>query len=168
MKSTVVPIVLLILSYAILFGYIAASYGEMPDKVASHFDLNGQPNGWMSRETCVAFTVAMGLIVPAAIIGAMAFAGKIPVSFINLPHKEYWLTPERRQEALGTLLRYSLWLAILTVLLLASAHWLIVQANQPGYNGHLETSHLLGVMGVFVAATVTWIALLVRRFKRIV
>ncbi len=41
----VFPLITLALCYLLLFGYVISSYGELPAKVASHFDITGQPNG---------------------------------------------------------------------------------------------------------------------------
>jgi hypothetical protein len=162
-----VPIIVLACCYVSFFGYIASSYNELPVRVASHFGIDGKPNGWMSRDACIAFNAGIAVIVPVIIIGTMAGAGKIPVSFINLPHKEYWLAPERRKDALATLLRFSLWLAILTVLLLTAMHWMMVRANTPNAKGQLDTGTFWMVFGGFLAATISWIVLLVRHFSKI-
>src|ERR1035441_10418639 len=107
----IAPLFALAICYVLFFAYVITSYASLPAHVASHFDIEGRPNGWMSRGTCVGFTLGLGLLVPAFIVGMMAGAGRIPVSFINLPHRDYWLAPERRHAALAILLRYSLWFA---------------------------------------------------------
>jgi hypothetical protein len=166
MSKLAIPVVLLIVSYAIFFGYVAATYSELPAKVASHFDLYGHANGWMSRETCVAFMVGIVVIVPVIVIASMGGAGRIPVSFINLPHRDYWLAPERRQAALAILLRYSLLLASITVLLMTGLHWLVVQANLHG-GTQLNLVDLWSLLGGFLVVTVVWTVLLLRHFSKI-
>ena len=49
MLRLAIPVTVLILAYALFFGYTAATYAQLPAKVASHFDIHGNPNGWMSR-----------------------------------------------------------------------------------------------------------------------
>ena len=105
--------------------------------------------------------------MPAIIIGMMGGAGKIPVSFVNLPHRDYWLAPERRRVALAILLRYSLWLASMTVLFITGIHRLIVQANQPGQAPHLSGLGIALVAGIFLAGTGVWVVLLLRHFSKI-
>ena len=168
----ITPITALTICYVLLFSCVIASYSDLPAKVASHFDLAGQPNGWMSRDSCVAFTLGLGVIVPGFIILMMGGAGRIPVSFINLPHRDYWLAPARRSAALAILLRYSIWFSCLTVLFVTGLHWLIVEANRPGRSPHAQSPHLSGlgislVAGGFVVATGIWIALLLRHFSKI-
>jgi hypothetical protein len=163
----VAPILALAICYVFFFAYISASYHDLPAKVASHFDIQGKPNGWMSRDTCVGFTIGLGLLLPALIIGTMAGAGKIPVSFINLPHRDYWLVPERRQAALAVLLRFSLWFACLNVLFVTGLHWLIVEANLPGESPHLSGLGISVIAGGFLAGTAIWVILLLRHFSKI-
>lgn len=172
MTRLAIPLTALAICYVLFFAYVVSSYGDLPAKVASHFDIQGQPNGWMSRDSCVGFTLGLGIFMPALIVGLMAGAGRIPVSFINLPHRDYWLAPERRQTAMAALLRYSLWFACMNVIFVTGLHWLIVQANQPGPIPHALGPHLndLGialVAGGFVASTGVWVALLLRHFSKI-
>jgi len=163
----ITPITALTICYVLFFTCVIASYSDLPAKVASHFDLLGRPNGWMSRNSCVCFTLGLGIVVPAFIIVMMGGAGRIPVSFINLPHRDYWLAPERRRAALSILLRYSLWLSCLTVLFVTGLHWLIVQANRQGQGPHLSGLGISLIAGGFVVGTGIWIALLLRHFSKI-
>jgi hypothetical protein len=161
------PILALVICYVLFITYVIASYGELPARVASHFDIQGQPNGWMSRDSCVGFTLGLGVLMPAFIVAMMANAGRIPVSFINLPHRDYWLAPERRQAALAILLRYSLWFACLNVLFVTGIHWVIVQANLSGHGPHLQGLGITLVAGGFVGGTGVWLVLLLRHFSKI-
>jgi uncharacterized membrane protein len=45
----------------------AALYGELPERVATHFDLHGNPNGWMSRPWAAAFMPAFALVIWALV-----------------------------------------------------------------------------------------------------
>jgi hypothetical protein len=172
MTKVAIPLTALAICYVWFFACVIATYGELPAQVASHFDISGRPDGWTSRESCVGFTLGLGILMPAFIVGMMAGAGRIPVSFINLPHREYWLAPDRRRAALALLLRYSLWFACLNVLFVTGLHGLIVQANLPIHGAHTQSPHLSGlgitlVAGGFVIGTIVWIALLLRHFSKI-
>jgi hypothetical protein len=167
MSKLALPLASLVICYLLLFSYVWASFDDLPAKVASHFDIQGRPNGWMSRETCVGFTLGLGLLMPALIVGMMSGAGRIPVSFINLPHRDYWLAPERRQPALAVLLHYSLWFACMNVLFVTGLHWLIVQANLAGPGPHLSGLGISLVSGGFLVGTAVWVILLLRHFSKI-
>ena len=49
MLKLAVPLLVLAVAYAVFFGYLAETYSALPAKVASHFDVHGKPDGWMSR-----------------------------------------------------------------------------------------------------------------------
>jgi uncharacterized membrane protein len=163
----IAPLLVLAICYVLFFTYVSASYGDLPAKVASHFDIHGEPNGWMSRNTCVGFTLGLGILMPVFIVGMMAGAGRIPVSFINLPHRDYWLAPERRHAALAILRRYSLWFACMNVLFVTGLHWLIVQANASNTERHLSGVGFAVVVGGFLVGTGIWVRLLLRHFSKI-
>ena len=167
MSKLAIPLVLLAICYVIFFAFVVGSYGALPEKVASHFDMAGHADGWMSRESCVGFTIGLGILMPAFVVAVMAGARKIPISFINLPHRDYWLAPERRKAALGVLFRYSLWFASLNVLFVTGLHGLVVQANMPGNGTHLSTIGLGIVAGGFLGGTAVWAFLLQRKFSKI-
>ena len=90
MLKLAVPLLVLAVAYALFFGYLAETYSALPAKVASHFDVHGKPDGWMSRAADAEILSAVALLVPAIVIGGMGGAGRIPVSFINQPHRDYW------------------------------------------------------------------------------
>ena len=66
--------------------------------VASHFDSAGQANAWMPRSTYWLLSIAVGMGLPAFIIGGGYVLRFLPVSLLNIPHRDYWLAPERREE----------------------------------------------------------------------
>ena len=43
----------------------ALAWSQLPARLATHFDFNSQPNGWMSREGSVIFTLVMATIFAA-------------------------------------------------------------------------------------------------------
>jgi uncharacterized membrane protein len=163
----IAPIIALALCYALFFGYVISSYASLPAHVASHFGINGQPNGWMSRDTCVGFTLGLGILMPAFIVGTMAVTGRIPVSFVNLPNRDYWLAPARRKATSTVLLHFALWFACMNVLFVTGLHWLIIQSNTPGGKPHLSGVGMALVLGGFLAGTGIWAIFLRRHFSQI-
>jgi uncharacterized membrane protein len=69
-------------------------HGRLPEKVASHFDGTGAPNGWMSRDTHTTLHVATVLFVAALIQGIVALSARLPKEYVNIPRRDYWLAPE--------------------------------------------------------------------------
>jgi uncharacterized membrane protein len=68
----------------------------MPARMASHFDGRGVANGWMSRDGFVAVYVFVLALMAAMFFALPKALAKLPPSMINLPHRDYWLAPERR------------------------------------------------------------------------
>ncbi len=75
----------------------------LPDTLATHFDFAGHPNGWMTREGFFWFygILLFVMIGVFGIIGQVMY--KLPNWLINVPHKKYWLAPERRIESIHSL-----------------------------------------------------------------
>ncbi len=162
--KTVLPLTALGISYAVLFGFILATYDQLPEKIASHFDASGRTNGSMSREGLAWFLVIFSIVLPGMMIASAAITNRIPASKINLPNREYWLAPERLGETRAFLFRFMLWIASLTVLFIAGLHWVILQSNRPGEEPHLNGTAAMIVVGAFLAGLAAAIGLMMAKF----
>lgn len=71
-------------------------YTRLPAQVATHFNLEGQANGWSSRQAHVALQagLAVGLGLLFGNLGWIM--RRLPDSLINLPNREHWLAPAQR------------------------------------------------------------------------
>ena len=162
MKTSRTPTLVLGLLYLCFLGYLAFSSGQLPDRVATHFDGSGQPNGWMSRSTHLLFTLALGFGVPLFVVAILFVVRFLPDSLINIPHRDYWLAAERRAETFAWLFRHSLWFACIGVSFITGVQYLIVRANaQPP--AQLSAPWLLGMVGCFLVAMTCLILLLTWR-----
>lgn len=95
-------------------------YPRLPAEVPSHFDGNGNPDQTMKKNS---YFLLMSLLQATFLIGfpiLIWFSKKIPNSLYNLPNKEYWLTPERRDETLDDMNLFLLRTGIITMLLMAA------------------------------------------------
>jgi serine/threonine-protein kinase len=146
--------------------FVWSSSGAMPGSVASHFGLGGFANGFTSRESYARFMVALVLLVPSVVFFTTRFALRLPVAFINLPNKAYWLAPERRRSSLESLGKFGAVVAYATALLLCLVHWMVVQANRT-QTPRLEAAPLISVLGVFFAVIAVAAVLFVGRFFRV-
>ncbi len=92
-------------------------YSELPETVASHFDLNGNPNAWSSKEFFITFYYVIIGIVASLFLCISLFLSKIPVSLINLPNKDYWLSAEHKEETFAYIEKQLLLFGTATLLL---------------------------------------------------
>ena len=114
---------LLFLSLLIVVGaFIAATTGQLPARVASHFGPGDLPNGWMSRDGYLVFMLGFGLLLPP-VVGAIGWLPKIAPRAINIPHRDFWLAPSRRDATLAALAAHACWLGCLLVLFIAGTHY---------------------------------------------
>lgn len=147
-------------------GFVWWSSGRLPEVVASHFGAGGVADGFMPRGQYVVFMLALVLAVPTLVFFAGRLASRVPVQFVNLPNKQYWLAPERRAATLESLGRFAAWAAYATLGVLCLAHWFVVQANleQPS---RLEQAPLIAVLALFFLALFVAMAVVLRRFFRV-
>src|SRR5690242_12009536 len=94
---TTTPAFLTGLAFAVLF--ILISSRELPPIVASHFGADGVANGFMSRYAYVSFMLAVTVVTPLLVVLLPRILREISPNLLNLPHREHWLAPERREES---------------------------------------------------------------------
>lgn len=157
-------VILLTLLAVVFVASIAISAPLLPEKVATHFDTNGQPNDWMSRSTHLILMSVFGLSFPLFVILVCRTARFLPGSAINIPNRAYWLSEERRQESTEYLFRHSIWLGCLGMAFITALHWVVVASNrrQPV---ELPGAWIMCTAGVFLAGTALWVVCLYRRFR---
>jgi hypothetical protein len=157
------PALLLAVLYTVFVVMLIHDASRLPERVATHFDLRGQPNGWMSSQGYLAFMAVFGLVfplIPAAICLLLRF---LPDSIINLPHRDYWLAPERRGETVGYLIRHMLWLSCMMSGLTIVLHQMTVEANRQV--PPQLSSAIWGYLVVFLIGIFLWVFALVRHFR---
>ena len=140
-------------------------YPRLPAIVAQHFDAAGHANGWASRDFFFVFSWVMLLGMSAIFMLTPRMLRRIPVSMINLPNKNYWLAPERKDESLRFLEREMQWMGVLTIAFLVLVLHLAIRANlDPAH--HFESSPFVFLLVVFAITTSWWIVRLYRRFPK--
>jgi uncharacterized membrane protein len=143
---------------------IASVYETLPPFVASHFGANGRPNAWMSRSTFGWFLlVPFGSAVLVALITPLALA-KLPPSIINLPNKDHWLAPERRDATIRRCATRMEWFGVAVVVFFAFVYELVFRANLS--DGTLANGPFIAGMMGFVVFTIGWLVSFFRAFAR--
>ena len=162
MKTSRTPVIFLALLYAVFIFCLMAADRQLPEHVASHFNLTGQPDGWMDRPTYLQFISIFGFVVPLFIVFTFRW---LPVNLINVPNRNFWFAPERRVQARRFLFCQSFWFACLMTGLFIGVNFAIVQANAQS-PARLSLLTLLSEVGIFLAGTLAWLMNLFRHFSR--
>jgi len=145
---------------------MAYYYPQMPERMASHFAADGRANGWQSREAF--FALMLMVTSTSAIVGFLAprqIAARSNAR-INLPHRDYWLAPERREETMRIISATMAWFACGILFVLISGTFLALQANlAPDRRFHSEA--MLVVLVGFLLGLLSILVRLVRHFQKV-
>lgn len=164
MRLRLGPVTFLVL-IALLGALVWHSAQTLPAVVASHFAASGRADGYLPRATYAVFITALVVGVPLllALFPAAAIRGEGRT--LNLPHRDYWLAPQRCAQTIGYLRAQGRWLALIVALFLGHVHWLVVQAHQlqPPV---LSSRSMVAALLVFVLVLLLWLRALVARFRR--
>jgi hypothetical protein len=141
---------ILILFFSLVLWPLAQAawyHPQLPGLVAAHFDASGRANGWMPRAHFFQYQVVFTLGF-AAFFGSLAFVARIfPDAWINLPRKDYWLAPARREETRHRITRMILSAGCGALAFFLFLHQRVCQANLGG------THRLTPSSGVIFAAS---------------
>lgn len=152
-----------------LFGLAIAQslyfYPLLPDIVGSHFDAVGKVNGTSSKlGYFIVYFVSLAITSSFTIVLPLVLK-YFPTSIINLPHREYWLSGERRDESLQFLNVHFSWFGVATMLLMVAIFQLTFVANLSPLKD-LSAPIPWAIFGAFVLFTIWWTVVLVRRFPK--
>ena len=109
--------------------FIVATTGQLGDTVATHFGSGFLANGWMQRSEYLASSLTFSTVLPLIVAGIVGGLPRILPRYVNMPHRDYWLAPERSAATLETIAVRALLLGTLLSVFMGGVHWLILQAN---------------------------------------
>ncbi|OQW97948.1 MAG: hypothetical protein BWK77_00430 [Verrucomicrobia bacterium A1] len=66
------PYFVAVLLYLAFSGFLALTAPELPDRVATHFGMEGAANDWMNRPSYLAFVAAFPLLLGVLFAGISA------------------------------------------------------------------------------------------------
>lgn len=141
-------------------------YSQLPAVMASHFTGRGIPNGWQPKP---AFFFLIGVVMLLSAIPAFIVPRGLPTmppEKINLPNKDYWLAPERREETWRFFSVQMAWWGCALLFLLLYAMTLAINANLPSV-GYFDWQGMWHALGGFLLFTVLWIVHLLQHFYKI-
>jgi uncharacterized membrane protein len=137
----------------------------MPGLMATHFGASGSANGWQTKGQFFIVEIVMLAVCLLIGFGIPAIIAAAPPSLVNLPNKEFWLAPVRRDHTLAVFRIQMTWFACALLTFLIVVNQLVFNANQsvPRHlNGPQFTMALLAFLG-FVAI---WTIRLISHFSK--
>ena len=129
-ESIVPSLVVFAAIYAWLLLSLFHAADSLPQRMASHFGDDGSANSWMNRSWYFVFTALLPLFFAGIFAGVAAWMKTIPARFVSIPHRDYWLAPERREELSQLLMRRLMLLASLVTIFFGGLHALTMAANR--------------------------------------
>jgi uncharacterized membrane protein len=137
----------------------------MPGVMATHFGASGAANGWQTAgQFFIVEIVMLGVCILIG-FGVPGIISLAPPSLVNLPNKEFWLAPIRRENTLSYFRMQFAWFACGLLTFLIVVNQLVYNANQTvphQLNGPQFTIALVAFLG-FVAI---WTVRLVVYFSK--
>ena len=104
-------------------------FPRLPERVAIHFNALGDATGWASKTTLLIIDIGVLLFMAALFQLMLYYLPKKPEELINIPHKDYWFSPEKRELTVKRVSRYLLWFSNLTLLFLVGLFYLTAEVN---------------------------------------
>jgi len=162
MPTRKISLIVFIILLLLCLGHAAYYYPLLPDRVASHFGASGKPDAWSSKESFAKIYFIVIAFTAVLFPGIGFILRKAPAYLINLPNKDYWLSPERRDETIAVLSRQFLWFGSATVLLLLD----IFHQSFRVHLGNAQTlEHPVASIVAYVFFSVPWSIGLIVKFK---
>jgi uncharacterized membrane protein len=165
MKRNPAPFVVLALLTAGYVAFVALSSPLLPEHVAIHFGINGHANNWASRSQAIFFSELLTIL--PLFFGFFALLIKVlPTSAINLPNKDYWLAPERRDQTTSWISGQIAWIGCLNVGFITGLYVLMIETNNTP-PAQLPMNLLWPLAGAFVAVTILWLVRFCLHFSKL-
>jgi uncharacterized membrane protein len=146
--------------------YFLAYYPQLPPVVASHFDALGRPNSWQTKSQFFAIFVVVTLLSFLLVFGVPRLIKILPVQFVNLPNKKYWLGPEQLESSLAYFSTWFAWFGCAVFLVILFTFDYAVQSNlHPDHRP--DPARMWYILVGFMAFTLVWTFRLVLRFAKV-
>jgi uncharacterized membrane protein len=137
----------------------------MPPVLATHFGGSGAPNGWQTQSQFFVLEVVLLGVCLLLAFGIPRLIGALPVSLVNVPNKEYWLAPERREGTLAFFKAQFAWFGCGVLGFLLVVNQLVYDANQT-HPRQLNNTAFVIAMIAFLAFVGIWTVRLILHFSR--
>lgn len=160
-RNVALKIVALLLVVAV--AQAAFYFGQFPDRVATHFDVKGNADGWLGKRAATLMMLGFQCGTPLFILAMGKLASRMPESMLNIPDKEYWMHPDRKADALLVSSNYLAWIAVLVALFIAVLNHLTFLANRD--SAPLRLGWFAAAMTLFLLSVLALSVRMVLHFK---
>jgi uncharacterized membrane protein len=156
--------------YVFLLGIAASQaiyyYFIMPDWMASHFAGSGKADNWMSKNSFYIFEICVFLLMSGIFLVMPWAFEKFKLKKMNLPNREYWLSPERIDEVYSYFRESFCWYGVAHLIFLIGVMQLVFNANIDP-NPVLNNGIFLTLLGIYLVFSLIWVIMFYHKFKNV-
>lgn len=151
--------------YVLVLLHLAHSYTLLPEMVSTQFDAYGTPLRSMSRANFAMFHVGFVVFMSGIFAGMGYLLTRVPVKYLNIPNKDYWLAPERRRETLEGLRQDLCVMGLIVGAFVMLIDYFVMDAAQRNARG-MSPETLSILVSCMAAVTGLLVARLLIKFRR--
>lgn len=155
-----------VLTELLVTAFILLTTNQLPATIASHFNGAGAANGFMSHQGYLIFMLVFVIGIPVVTVASITFVISKSPDKINIPNKEYWLSPARQEASMGFLKSHLVWLGTGLAAFMGYMHWVLLQANAASPPRLPPELFIPGTI-IFVVSVFVWAGWMIVRFLRI-
>lgn len=122
-----------------------------PPEMAAHFNVRGNPDRFVTKLMFFGYQAKTMLIVLILSLVMQVLPMIIPMQWVNMPNREYWYAPERRDATIDRLSSFAAALFALILLGIQAAFELAVSANlhEPiVFDAQMMAPVMIGIFGL--------------------
>jgi len=155
---------LFILAFAANVVLSLISLHVLPERVAIHFGADGTADGWGPNYANAVLMTGVQILLFCTLYFSTWLIRVLPVRWINLPHKDYWLSPANQAQSLVTIQGFMWRFGTAMFWFLFIVNLLAIQANlaQPV---RLNLKVFLPALGLLMVYSVWWTIVFFRAFR---
>jgi len=155
---------LFIISFIANIILILISFIILPPRVAVHFGLYGMPDNWAPNGLHSLLTLGLDTFLFCAMYYSPRFIFSFPKRWVNIPHKDYWLTEDNipRAKSLVSSLMWEFGIALFLFLFVAGLFTIHANLSVPV---KLNEKLFLVAFILFMVYTVYWCIRFFRAFR---
>jgi uncharacterized membrane protein len=141
-------------------------YPVMPEWMASHFAGSGKADNWMSKDVFFIVVAVMQIFMIGTFLVMPWTFEKFKIRKMNLPNRDYWLAPERRDIVYRYFRTSFGWFGVANLILMIGVLQLVFNANLTS-NPVLDNRVFLIFLGSYFVFVIIWLITFFRKFNRV-